>query len=391
MTAPPSFERLSVVGLGLLGGSVALAARERGLAREVVGVDPARRSAGPIPLVTLAEALRDHGYTTAGATANPNINSSFGFDQGFDHYVDSDVIWSWMTPEPGKTTTNEAPLPSSRKLLDGISDWVRSNGDPPYYLQVNLMEVHQAHWAVVLDRVDNTLFLREPSAFYLRALRYESAEVGRFVDSLAQRPGWENTLFVITSDHGQGLEDHPDVAVSNGHGRLLYESQVLVPLIFYNPAGDLPEGMVIRERVRLLDLTPTLLEYAGVPLAEGMEGVSLLPLLRDDGAAVSHPDLFVVETEFKEADKIGVYSPDWKYIENRDGHIGTNPQALQRFGETENGRKTDRAADFPEITQGLRARLQEWERSHPKAAPSLQEVEMSPAELEQLRSLGYID
>ena len=57
MTAPPSFERLSVVGLGLLGGSVALAARERGLAREVVGVDPARRSAGPIPLVTLAEAL----------------------------------------------------------------------------------------------------------------------------------------------------------------------------------------------------------------------------------------------------------------------------------------------------------------------------------------------
>ena len=113
--------------------------------------------------------------------------------------------------------------------------------------------------------------------------------------------------------------------------------------------------------------------------------------MRDDGAAVSHPDLFVVETEFKEADKIGVYSPDWKYIENRDGHIGTNPQALQRYGETENGRKTDRAADFPEITQGLRARLQEWERSHPKAAPSLQGVEMSPAELEQLRSLGYID
>jgi prephenate dehydrogenase len=58
VTPTPLFERLVVIGLGLLGGSVALAARERGLARGVVGVDPALGSAGPIPLLSLAEALR---------------------------------------------------------------------------------------------------------------------------------------------------------------------------------------------------------------------------------------------------------------------------------------------------------------------------------------------
>jgi prephenate dehydrogenase len=56
--AGPHFERLGVIGLGLLGGSVALAARERGLAREVRGVDPALDEAGPIPVLGLEPAAR---------------------------------------------------------------------------------------------------------------------------------------------------------------------------------------------------------------------------------------------------------------------------------------------------------------------------------------------
>ncbi len=57
MSAEPLFERLVVIGLGLVGGSVALGARERGLAREVRGVDPGLESAGPIPVVSLEEAV----------------------------------------------------------------------------------------------------------------------------------------------------------------------------------------------------------------------------------------------------------------------------------------------------------------------------------------------
>ncbi len=58
MSQPPLFERLAVIGLGLVGGSVALGARARGLAGEVRGVDPQLESAGPIPLVPLEEAVR---------------------------------------------------------------------------------------------------------------------------------------------------------------------------------------------------------------------------------------------------------------------------------------------------------------------------------------------
>ncbi len=60
---------------------------------------------------TLAELLRESGYTTVGATANPNINGSFNFDQGFDHYEDSDTLFHWMQEEPGKASDHRASDP----------------------------------------------------------------------------------------------------------------------------------------------------------------------------------------------------------------------------------------------------------------------------------------
>ncbi len=340
---------------------------------------------------TLAEVLQRSGYTTFGATANPNINSSFQFDQGFDHYSDSDILWEWMRPEPAKTSTRERPLPTSREILDGVLAWVGKNGKPPYYVQVNLMEVHQARTKEVLDQMGDTLFAQEPSAPYLRALHHVSGEIGRFVRLASERVGWGNTLFVITSDHGQGLTDHPDVPASQGHGNLLYESQILVPLILYNPARDPAGGRVVEERVRLLDLMPTLLEYAGVPAPGGMQGISVLPMVRPNGGRVSLPEHFIVETDYQAAEKIGVYTSVWKYIENRDGHRGTNPQELQRIGVKENGQKTDVARQFPQVVQELQRVLREWERAHPKIPPSVPGQGLSPAEVEQLRALGYVN
>jgi arylsulfatase A-like enzyme len=164
----------------------------------------------------------------------------------------------------------------------------------------------------------------------------------------------------------------------------------MVPMIFYHPNGGLPAGMVIDDRVRLLDLMPTLLDYAGVTGPTKMDGRSLMPLIRNDGP-VSLPEHFMVETERKPSEKIGVYTPRWKYIESRDHRGGTNPVELQAIGTTENGAKTDVASQHPDITRELGAVVSDWERFHPKAPPSLQGVAMSPAELEQLRSLGYID
>jgi arylsulfatase A-like enzyme len=72
----------------------------------------------PHDAVTLAEVLKEAGYTTIGATANANINSSFNFQQGFDHYIDSNVLYHWMdAPEGGAKRKAKAPLPSARQCI----------------------------------------------------------------------------------------------------------------------------------------------------------------------------------------------------------------------------------------------------------------------------------
>lgn len=339
---------------------------------------------------TLAESLKAGGYTTVGSTANPNINSSFGFDQGFDHYIDSDVLWSWMKPEPGKRSVGKHDLLTASDVFDSALRWIDGHGAHPYYVQLNVMEVHEANRWFRKPTVDQDLFENDPARPYLLALHNVSRQIGRFVRTLSGRPGWDNTLFVITSDHGEGLLDHPDVAVSRGHGHLLYETQLVVPLILYHPAGGLPAGTVIKERVRLLDLMPTLLDYATVSPPKAMDGRSLMPLIRKDGR-VELPKHFMIEIELSPSEKIGVYTPAWKYFENRDGHEGTNPFELQVFGSVENGAKTDVGSLHADIMRKLKTAVSDWERSHPKAAPAEQGKDMSPIELEQLRALGYIE
>src|SRR4030042_4918019 len=68
--------------------------------------------------LTLAEVLKENGYFTLGVTANPNINSIFNFNQGFDHYIDSDIIWDWMKQEEGNELYSANILPDSRIVFD---------------------------------------------------------------------------------------------------------------------------------------------------------------------------------------------------------------------------------------------------------------------------------
>jgi hypothetical protein len=136
---------------------------------------------------------------------------------------------------------------------------------------------------------------------------------------------------------------------------------------------------------------PTLLDYAGVPAPEGVRGVSLLPLIRGEVDDVALPERFVVETQFQKADKIGLYSGDWAYIESRDRHRGTSPSELQRFGAREDGRRTNQARRFPEVARELAAQLERWEEEHPKAEPTLRTRDLPPLQHEQLRALGYLE
>lgn len=430
--------------------------------------------------LTLPEILKSNGYTTYGITANPNINKFFNFDQGFDHYMDSHVIWRWMTPEAGKAEFSEVgvvyrsdfpgkelvlklqkeglvkkkphrllelvvfardikdeqqlrgrlreagikeietvsaiwrksqqenlPTPS-KAVFQKTLDFAQSKiSDGPYYVQINIMEVHNPWLLLRPEFKKNFLKLEDKDGpWYHDAVKQVSYDINQFVDRLLKIPDWGNTLFIITSDHGEGLGDHPAVANSRLHGELLYKSQLKVPLILYHPnqgeSGVIGwvrkrlyyhylKNKIVQQPVRLIDLMPTILDYLHIPLPADIEGKSLLDMVNKDGPGPELPPYFVAETNYRNTNKIAAYSGQWEYIENRDGHEGVNMYELQPMGITENGKVTDRIKQEKEISLKMREYIKSWERHHPRVEAVSPGRDPSNEEIRQLKSLGYLN
>jgi arylsulfatase A-like enzyme len=348
---------------------------------------------------TLAEVLWAGGYRTLGATANPNINRSYHFDQGFDEYSDSRVIFPWMAPEPGAQSSEHAALPAGRDLYAALLERIAASEHRPFYVQVNVMEVHEhlrmrrrpeLYTQAGGRNAYANLFEGHPNADYLRSVRQATDEVAAFIEAVSALPGGRNTLFIVTSDHGEGLGDHPHVPKAEGHGFVLYESQLRVPLLFYHPARALPQGRVVEHPVQLLDVMPSVLEFVGLEGPAGLEGRSLLPLARGD-TELELPDTYFAETRFQRRDKVAAYTAEWKYIENREPEGWLPPRTLHPAGVQEDGMHTDVADQHPDVVERLAAQLRAWEASHPAAEPTPPAVPPTELEHQQLRDLGYLE
>ncbi len=357
------------------------------------GITEERMHALPAALETLPEILQGEGYVTLGVTANPNINSTFAFDQGYDEYVDSGVRFGWMDEEalPGDQLHGQVPLMTAPVVFERALELVDAHADGgPVYLMVDLMDVHERNDPRVLDGSEwATTFDDHPDDNYLTALREVSAKVAAFIAALENRPRFhEKTLYVITSDHGEGLRSHPHVRGGRDHGYHVYESQVRVPLIMHHSRGRLPAGRVVESPVRLLDLTPTILDLLGIQRPDVMEGRSLRPEMNGASREASPR---VVETHFRGAHALGVYGDDFVYVEHRNPWPGTEPREVQRLGAEQDGALTNRIEDEPEIAERLRAVLAAWEEEHAMAPPTQVGQPLRDEEIEQLRALGYVE
>ncbi len=343
---------------------------------------------------TLAEVLQESGYATYGFTANPNINAAYNFAQGFDEYNDSTTVFGWMKKVPdGATKRGAKSLPKAPGMFrEALSLVDAADAKGPFYLQFNFMEVHE--WVVrptrpytLLRNEYKTHFQGEPYAQYLQLTRQVTDDIGRFVAELTARPGWEDTLFVFLSDHGEGLGDHPNVKKSEYHGRVLYKSNLMVPWIMYRQ-GWTPARQRIGQDVRLLDMMPTLLDCLDIAGPAGMQGLSLMPLVNGAAERLPLPEYFVAETYWHNSDKIAVYGADWEYFRNLKPHPGVGRCELQDRKGIENGLLTDLFGAKPEAVTPLQEFKAEWERKYKEAEPTLEEI---PDEIkEQLGAIGYM-
>jgi arylsulfatase A-like enzyme len=367
--------------------------------------------------LTLAECLKNHGYRTVAVSSSPVVTKSNtayslgGFEQGFDVFDESvsygqEWNWQWRSPEGVIEKAlewidrSDRPLFLFLYIMDPHSDYrspepFNSLFDPGYRgkeaVEMGKVASFEEETLMGLDPGLDERDIRHLVALYDGEIAYADSQVRRLATWLRERNRLDDTLLVLTSDHGEEFLEHGGVQ----HGYTLYNEVIQVPLILRYPPR-IPEGTVIEDRiVQSLDLAPTVLDLAGIEKPADMQGQSLVPLIR--GIEPDWQPYAVSESPF--ADKKALITGKWKYIYTP----GTRPLNPVLRVEQAPGRSLhnleddprelrDVYAENPEIGGRLHAillrLLPEAERAR---LAEKRDLEVHPDVVEQLKSLGYLE
>jgi arylsulfatase A-like enzyme len=321
---------------------------------------------------TLAEALRDAGYRCYAVQTNGWLDQSFGFQQGFERYVFPSGAGARL-PRAGVWPHVDRVVEEAERLL------AAHDRSAPLFLYLHFMDVHE-----YAAPPEFKTFGGDAQGAYLAAIRWVDDGIRRVREALEREGLARSTLIAFASDHGESLGEHG----REGHARDLRAPVLHVPLVLRLPFESAP--LRIAMQVRNLDIAPTLLEAAGVPVPAGFEGESLWALVAADGApdrpsfaalgAPLYPDA-AVEVSFVDG--------GWSYALR----IAPDPRAGEALlfdRQVDPGENVDLARREPDEAARMRAQLDAHLAAPPVAGARAQDVHIEPSIAERLRAMGYL-
>lgn len=386
---------------------------------------------------TLAEVLRAAGYTTAAIVGSFPLDSVFQLDQGFDRYDDHFTTSIWTMPghefEHIESDFFESPddqrffilskaLNDSRREDAEVSDaaiaWLEQGPVQPFFLWVHYFGPHEKpDWRVAEDRREDLRI-----EMYDRDIEATDRQVGRLLEAIDARNLAADTLVVFHADHGESLGEQALV----GHGQLLNEATMKVPLILRYP-GRVSPGRRVSGLARNVDIFPTVVDAAGLGSRADAPGESLLPRSgsfaqrgweamrsagRDERVAYMetyYPAHIAFATPIALADgtqtkvgmiRRGVRKGEWKFVRTdphalldvAPGSLPAAPHGLpvreELFHLTGDGDDRNVLRQYPEVAEEMRGLLRTFldaERERAPAAP----LDVDPEMKLRLESLGY--
>lgn len=229
--------------------------------------------------VTLAEALRGAGYATALLSGNGWVSPQVGMAQGFDYFVD--------LPENGGFAIPEQVNSAMAGWLDALQE---DEDQRPFFAYLHYLQPHEPldlapdefypGGKPVLEgrllfeyrrEVPSSAKLEQFRSLYEGNLRYADAGIRELLELLRSRGLLDETLLVVTSDHGEALGERG----LTGHNLSVDEVMTAIPLLIRFPSADPPTGRV-GTRAGSIDIAPTILSAVGVSIPEGFRGIDLL-------------------------------------------------------------------------------------------------------------------
>ncbi len=241
-------------------------------------------------------------------------------------------------------------------------------------------------------------YLAHERAWYDASILALDAEIGRLVEGLRRLGRDRDTVIAFVSDHGEEFLEHGN----HWHGLNVYAEMIEVPLLLYWPGG-LPGGTVVDTTVQTLDMMPTLLDLAGIPIPESAQGMSLRALWSEGGGAARRPPAIAERKVqvavgdidgdvFRGSDSLALVEQEWKLIWNVRQAPGA-PEHELYHRPSDPLDQTNVAAQQPEVVARLLSQLQRWRETAVAARlPSDAEAaeSLSAEDLERLKSLGYL-
>jgi arylsulfatase A-like enzyme len=389
----------------------------------------------PASATTLAEVYRAAGHATLSLSSVMFTGQFTNLHQGFEELHEAS-----STGDPGPYASKTA-----RDYVDRAIAWIERHRDEPFFIYLHVFDPHSPYeprrpydtlWADISMRdehirqrealrktiaapflagrgmatreemikaeVDPARYIAYDKDWYDSSIRGMDAEIARLMQRL-RTAGLDNkTAVVFLSDHGEEFHEHGRM----WHGQSVYTEMMRVPLIVRWP-GQV-QARRIEEPVQLIDVMPTLLDISRLSHPEGLQGQSLLPLLRVNGnrgpetAAANdgwRPRPVVMEKrpegspEFPNAtESAAIIDGHWKLIHNtiRPAHLAE----FELFDVAKDPFDQNNLADqHPDVVKRLAKALEGFRgmASGAKLKPDSEAAgSMTPEQLQRLRSLGYI-
>ncbi len=317
---------------------------------------------------TLAQWLAERGYSTAGVVGGPWLKSEFGLDRGFQHYDDEGI-----TQVDGRRGSS---------ITDAAVAWLQGTGRQPFFLFLNYFDPHfpynppspHSTWFLG-DKVLDQLPVRERlGILYDGEMRYMDAYIGRLFDALRRRRQFDNSLIIITADHGELLGEHGWY----GHGKYLSPEEINIPLLVKYPQGEVPARRVSTP-VQTVDVFPVIADRLDAELPPGMQGQ--LP------SQITHPIISETYPPKPISDKghwRAITEGSIKCVWNSEGR-----HALYNVSD-DPGERSNLYVGEKATWTAMNSRLESYLAKLPPPGPVAEGVDVNPETMEALRGLGYI-
>jgi choline-sulfatase len=312
---------------------------------------------------TLATALHDAGYRTGAFVSAFILDRRYGLSRGFDVYDDR------VRLERRGDATAAAALEWLRDARRASLSGKRTGA--PFFLWLHLYDPHDPYAPPEPFRAR---FAQHP---YDGEIAFDDTVLATVLERLQADGVLASTIVAVAGDHGESLGEHDEAT----HALFVYDATLRVPLIMSWP-GHLPAGARVADLVRGIDLTPTLLDLAGIAPLPGAHGRSLASIARGRGAS-DHPIAYA-ETYFPQfymnwSPLRAIRDGQWKYIE------APRPELYDLARDP--GETTNLASQEPGRAEELRRALDAASGGGPGR---MSERRMDAEAAAKLAALGYV-